>query len=679
MKSILLCMATAFFFTLPNIHFAQAPNLGAATGFAIFKGAGAFTNAGTANITGDAGTANVNGLTGLTQAEVTGQIHVGDTKATQAATATNTAYTNLASRTCDSVIRVGLGNGQVLTPKTYCIGALSTLNGDLTLDAKGNTGAIFIIKIDGAFSTSVGARVLLANGTSLCNVYWQVNGTFILESGTEFKGTALVNGAVSLLGNAGVQGRVLATVGAISTFDNTIVISATPVASTIVAHSATSFCANSSVTLSGNIGGVWNHGSVSPTTAVNTSGSYFVTNSTATCSVKSNVVVVMATPLPSDYGDLLTTSWPVAFAKEPSCAFTGNEASPFDPITNPYVVVWAGAGMSSETSTNSGGNQTATTDNFDDGLTVPVTPLNGGYTYAFTVTVKTNTTATTNAYYRLWFDWNNDGDFSNDLDGNGNAATYAGTLVSTGVASAAVLVKPPFVFSTNYKVRLVVTDINNTTEGSIPDFYRNGAGGAPTPNAIISMSNGEVEDYNAPAVILPVTFGAIEAVANKCNVYLSFNYGVQLNNNRFEIEHSINGTTWKQLSITGNTGNAGEQKYTYLHTNPASGSNYYRIKQVDNDGQFSYSKIVMTQSACAGTERIVLYPNPVYSNLTIILPAISGKAAFRITDATGKLIMNMPAKAFMNTVPTENLLRGMYIISVYEGGKIIYNSKFVKE
>ena len=75
----------------------------------------------------------------------------------------------------------------------------------------------------------------------------------------------------------------------------------------------------------------------------------------------------------------------------------------------------------------------------------------------------------------------------------------------------------------------------------------------------------------------------------------------------------------------------------------------------------------------------MLYPNPVYSNLTIILPAISGKAAFRITDATGKLIMNMPAIAFMNTVLTENLLRGMYIISVYEGGKIIYNSKFVKE
>ena len=133
MRSILLIMATALLFTLPNIHFAQAPNLGAATGFAIFTGEGAFINAGTANITGDAGTANVNGLTGLTQAEVSGQIHVGDTEATQAATATNTAYTNLASRTCDSVIGVGLGNGQVLTPKTYCIGALSTLNGDLTL------------------------------------------------------------------------------------------------------------------------------------------------------------------------------------------------------------------------------------------------------------------------------------------------------------------------------------------------------------------------------------------------------------------------------------------------------------------------------------------------------------------------------------------------------------------
>ncbi len=677
MKSILHALATALLFILPNVLFAQPPNLGAATGFAIFTGAGTFTSVGTANITGDAGTASVNGLTGLTLAEVTGQIHVGDTEATQAATATNTAYADLDSRTCDSVIGVGLGNGQLLTPKTYCIGSAATLNGDLTLDAQGNANAIFIIQIDGAFSSGAGARVLLINGTSLCNVYWQVNGTFILGSGTEFKGTALVSGAITLHGNAAIQGRVLSTGGAISTFDNTILISATPVASTIIAHSATTFCANSSVTLSGNNGGVWNNGSLNPTTTVNTSGSYFVTNSIATCSVKSNVVVVVANPLPSDYGDLLATAWPEASATVPSCAFTGNEASPFDAVNNPYVVVWAGAGMSSESSTNGGGNHTANSDNFDDGLMAPDIPLNGGYTYEFTVNVRTNTTA--NAYYRLWFDWNNDGDFSNDVDGNGNAATYAGMIISTGTASAPVLVKPPFVFSSNYKVRLVVSDINNTTEGSIPDFYRNSVGNAPSPNTVISMSNGEVEDYNAPAVLLPVTFGAIDAVANKCNVYLSFGYSVQLNNNRFDIEHSVNGTTWKQLSTAGNTGNAGEQQYTYLHTNPAYGNNYYRIKQVDNDGRFSYSKIIMAQSTCAGTERIIMYPNPVYSNLTIILSAISGKAALRITDATGKLIMNIPAKAYMNTIQTENLHRGMYIISVYEGGKIIYNSKFVKE
>ncbi|MEO7310640.1 MAG: ice-binding family protein [Chitinophagaceae bacterium] len=678
MKSPLLILATALVLSSPNASFAQAPNLGAATGFAVFTGVGAFVNVGATTITGDAGTGSVAALTGLAPAAVIGNIHVADATTVQAALAVNAAYASMLALACDSTIGVTLGNNQVLPPKIYCLGGSSTLTGDLILDAQGNPDAIFIFKIGGAFSTGTFARIILQNGASLCNVYWQVTGSFILGGSSDFKGTVIAEGAISLLASASLEGRALATVGAIDTHANTVTISETPISASITAGGATAFCANTSVLLSGNNnGGTWSTGAVTPSITVTASGNYYITNATATCSLISNTITVDVTPLPTDFGDLLTTTWPVAFTTLPSCQFTGNEASPYDAVTNPYIMVWAGNSMSSETTTIGGGNLVASTDAFDDGLDVPAIPLNSGYTYPFTVTLRTNTTA--NAYYRLWFDWNNDGNFSNDLDGNGNAATYAGMVLSTGVASAVVQVKPPFAFSTSYKVRLIVTDVNNTISGSIPDFYRNGPGGSATPAALISLSNGEVEDYNAPALILPVKFGSFSAVAKNCNVYLAFSYLAQQNNQHFIIEQSNTGNNWKQLAILGNTGNSGEKNYSYLHTGAAGGSNYYRVKQVDANGDFSYSKTVMVVNDCAGKEHIVMFPNPVGSTLSVILPASIGKAELRIFDAVGRLVSKLNAIPNMNPVATRALAPGIYLFEVLEASKVIYSKRLVKE
>ncbi|MCB9347570.1 MAG: DUF3494 domain-containing protein [Lewinellaceae bacterium] len=53
----------------------------------------------------------------------------------------------------------------MLTPDVYILGAASTLDGDLILNAEGNPDAIFIFQIDGA-ATTVGSMVTLINGAS---------------------------------------------------------------------------------------------------------------------------------------------------------------------------------------------------------------------------------------------------------------------------------------------------------------------------------------------------------------------------------------------------------------------------------------------------------------------------------------------------------------------------------
>ncbi|MFZ4398919.1 MAG: ice-binding family protein [Bacteroidales bacterium] len=207
-------------FILPKINFGQAPDLGAASGFALFTSTGAFTNLGTTNIAGDIGT-NAGLFTGFPPGVVAGQIHVADAASVLASTAVQNAYTYMSSLG-GSVLGVTLGNGQELIPGVYNTGAASTLNGDLILNALGNPNAIFIIRIGGAFATAAFSNIILINAASLCNVYWQIGGQFDLGANSVFRGTAIVDGAINLLDASSLFGRGLSRAGAISTHNNIV-------------------------------------------------------------------------------------------------------------------------------------------------------------------------------------------------------------------------------------------------------------------------------------------------------------------------------------------------------------------------------------------------------------------------------------------------------------------------
>ncbi len=225
MKNLLIKEFLLFFLVLaPYIIFAQLPpNLGAAGSFAVFTSAGAFANAGNTVITGDIGT-NVGAFSGFPPGIVIGNIHVADSVSAQAATDLAIAYGYLSSLTCDSVIGVGLGGGQILTPKIYCTGAATTLNGDLILDAQGDPDALFIFQIDGAFSSTTLSRVLLINSASLCNVYWQISGAVALGINSLFRGTIVAGGAINLADSATVFGRALTTMGAVNLENNLVTL-----------------------------------------------------------------------------------------------------------------------------------------------------------------------------------------------------------------------------------------------------------------------------------------------------------------------------------------------------------------------------------------------------------------------------------------------------------------------
>jgi hypothetical protein len=215
MKQGLLIMMTVISLLLfPTINFAQAPNLGSAVNFVLFSTNGAVTNTGISHLTGNVGTNN-GSSTGF--GNVNGVMADGGPLSAQCAVDLLIAYNQLNSTIATFFPAALLGNGQILVPGVYSISSAATLNGNLTLNGNNNPNAVFIIKIQGSFSTNAAAKVKLINGAKACNVYWKVEGLVSMATKTSMKGTVIANNAaINMNALDTLEGRALSTTGKVT-------------------------------------------------------------------------------------------------------------------------------------------------------------------------------------------------------------------------------------------------------------------------------------------------------------------------------------------------------------------------------------------------------------------------------------------------------------------------------
>ncbi|MCU7613470.1 ice-binding family protein [Chryseobacterium sp. GMJ5] len=196
------------------------PVLNSVACYTIFTGNGTVTNSGVSLVTGDIGS-NVGLTTGFNANNVTGTIHSSpDSSTALCALDLNNVYTYLNTLPTDIELLYPAAFGQnlVLTPHTYQLNAATVLNGAVILNAQNNPNAVFVIKINGALSTSTYASVVLQNGAQAKNVFWKIDGAVNLNDYSSFKGTVVGNnGAVNLNTGVVIEGRVLSTSGAVAT------------------------------------------------------------------------------------------------------------------------------------------------------------------------------------------------------------------------------------------------------------------------------------------------------------------------------------------------------------------------------------------------------------------------------------------------------------------------------
>lgn len=211
---IIMPLAMATLLLLPNLANAQSPALGTTKDFALFSSNGAVSNTSLSHLTGNVGT---NNGSSTNFGNVDGVMHDSDGATAIAAADLILTYNQLDAAIPTFFPAPLLGNGQELNPGIYFIGANASLDNTLTLNGQGDANSIFIIQIEGAFSSSAGSQVVLTNGALACNVFWKVEGLVDLATNTVIKGTIVANNA-AIIFNTGVllEGRALSTTGAIT-------------------------------------------------------------------------------------------------------------------------------------------------------------------------------------------------------------------------------------------------------------------------------------------------------------------------------------------------------------------------------------------------------------------------------------------------------------------------------
>jgi hypothetical protein len=216
-----------------------APSLGAARSFAVL-GASTVTSTGSSVITGDLGVSPGTAVTGFLPGVImSGAMHSADAAAFAAQEAVTTAYNSLTDEACTyDMTGLNLG-GQTLTSGVYCFSSSAQLTGTLTLNAQGNANAVFIFKMGSTLTTASASAVVLINGGSADNVFWQVGSSATLGTTTSFSGNILALASITVTTGVQVDGRTLARHGAVTLDTNAVTAANQSIVTTMVGGAQT--------------------------------------------------------------------------------------------------------------------------------------------------------------------------------------------------------------------------------------------------------------------------------------------------------------------------------------------------------------------------------------------------------------------------------------------------------
>ncbi|WPP48868.1 beta strand repeat-containing protein [Catalinimonas niigatensis] len=229
----------------------------------------------------------------------------------------------------------------------------------------------------------------------------------------------------------------------------------------------------------------------------------------------------------------------------------------------------------------------------------------------------------------------------------------------------------------------------STTAGDLVVAHWNSTAWHSVGGAVINSTSGYIESnlvssfspftFASPTGInpLPVELMSFKVGMKRGEALLSWRTASEENNDFFEVQRSLNGKDWTTIGIVEGAGDSHQELgYSYADKNPVYSVSYYRLRQVDFDAQYEYSKVIVLENLLDDTElpqpELLLYPNPAQLDKLLIraLHLHAGEQAeVSLSDIYGKQylyerVMPEELEIGIKMIHSLKVPDGLYLVSV---------------
>jgi hypothetical protein len=168
---------------------------------------------------------------------------------------------------------------------------------------------------------------------------------------------------------------------------------------------------------------------------------------------------------------------------------------------------------------------------------------------------------------------------------------------------------------------------------------------------------------------LPIELVDFDAECTSEGILLTWTTASEINNNYFMLERSRDGIHFDTLSVVDGAGNSSVLiNYTVLDSLTNEGLIYYRLVQVDFDGNYEYSGIINSSCSLGSDEKINIYPNP--SSGSVYIPDLEMDTQIFIYNSTGQLIYQTITQESQLLIDLGHLQAGTYYVKFDLNGRV---------
>jgi Secretion system C-terminal sorting domain len=201
----------------------------------------------------------------------------------------------------------------------------------------------------------------------------------------------------------------------------------------------------------------------------------------------------------------------------------------------------------------------------------------------------------------------------------------------------------------------------------------------PVTMQIVQSASGDNTNNNAfdmPVTVLagsggvlPIALTEFDGNAANCSTNITWKTSNETNLNKFEVELSSDGNIFTSVGTVKPSAANADKSYQF-NWKQGSGKAFYRLKIIDNDGSFTYSKIIPVVSNCNEKKFVKIFPNPVITNqlLKVTVTGYDTNIKGDLYSATGQFVKSFVLKNGNNDLTVENLSQGFYTLRISENG-----------